>query len=526
MRKFFHRICHYSLGFVNSILVFREISKRDQTCEFDKWSVQRNDFELCGYFPDGSTQHQLQDLEVIDIGGSNDCHKINAFYCAQETQCFFPDRNGLRELYLDHICIIRFDMLFGGLNRLEKLDFSSNLCEYLSFLVFSSMLSLKTLLLNGNSLSKMEENDPEELRILFRENRNLQFLNLSANGFSRLPSNIFATNTKLEVLDISKNVLLNTDWLTSVHLRSVILTENRIMTIDTRTRQIIEDSANGYKYSIVQVTGIHLTLASNPITCSCDQEEMLLWLSNNKRYVIDINEIVCAETGRFISTYTDDIDTYLHVCEFQRYKSLFALFTIPVITTIVVVLYIRHYRHILRIRRIRKQLEEFVEDNVHVKHTFLLYLAYSLSDSDMVLSKIFPVLESRLQKEVGINGNLVCISDRDFDVGVSISDEIINAVSSSSAVLFIISKEFARSRWCEFEAEIALYQRKPIILVTVGHVRIRSLPASLKKVCFKWTRLEWPGTENQDKLEGFWKRLVTAIIKYTADVAQVNETQL
>ncbi|KAK3609573.1 hypothetical protein CHS0354_019587 [Potamilus streckersoni] len=198
----------------------------------------------------------------------------------------------------------------------------------------------------------MEETDPEELRILFRENQNLQLLNLSGNGFTRLHSDIFKTNTKLEKLDFSENFLLYTDWLSStlMHLCSLNLKESRIFTIDSRTRQVIDNLVHRYNYSVGDVDRIHLNLANNPISCGCDQEE------------------------------------------------------------------------------------------------------------------------------------------------------------------------FARSRWCEFEAEIALYERKPIILVTLGDVKIRSLPSSLRKVCFKCTSLEWPGADNQDKLEDFWGKLIKAIIKFTADI--------
>ncbi|KAL3888660.1 hypothetical protein ACJMK2_001025 [Sinanodonta woodiana] len=496
--------------------------KMEETCEYDKWIKNRSTHLFCEHFHDGLAI--MQNLEVLNIGGSTDCHGSNTFYCARQSQCIFPNNTGLRELYLDHVCIKRLDMLISGLNRLEKLDFSSNLCEYISSHAFANMASLTSLLLNGNSLSKMVESDPEEFGILFQQNHDLQILNLSANGLSRIPSEIFKTNTKLEVLDLSKNFLHTTDWLirAMVYLRSLNLTENRISEIDTPTRQVMKDLANRNNYSIIQVDGILVRLAGNPISCNCNQEDMLNWLANNRQYITDIDGIVCSENGGFISAITNDMDRYRNSCEFQRYKGLLALCSIPFIATICVVLYIRHYRHILRIRRIRKQLDEFVQDNFHVQQRFLLYLAYSFSDSDEVLTTIYPELERRLQKELGVNENLVCISDRDFGVGVSITDEIINAVSSSCAALFIVSKEFARSRWCEFEAEIALYQGKPIILVTLGDVKIRSLPTSLRKVCFKWTRLEWPGANNPDKLEGFWKRLVNAIVKYTDDDTLLN----
>ncbi|KAK3609579.1 hypothetical protein CHS0354_019593 [Potamilus streckersoni] len=492
-------------------------SKMEQTCDDDKSMRPRENHVLCENFQNEKILRSFQSLEVFDIGGSTDCHNINTFYCARRSQCLFPNNTLLRELYIDHLCIMRMDMLVRGLNRLEILDFSSNLCEYISSQALSELTALKTLRLNGNYLSKMEKSNPEELSILFLGNPNLVVLDLSANGFTRLPEDIFLSNTKLEILNLSNNFLHNTDWLSDklVNLQSVNLNANSLTTIDTRTRQVVDDSANGYNKSIGHPGGIHLKLANNPISCSCDQEDVLRWLSAKGRHISDMNEIFCSETGGLISIYTDDIDSYSNSCKFRRYRGLLALCTIPIIVAICVVVYLRHYRRILRIRRIRKQLNEFVYDNFHVQRRFLVYLAYSFSDSDIVLNKIFPYLEGRLMKEVGEQENLVCISDRDFDVGVSISDEIIQAVTSSCVVLFIVSKEFARSRWCEFEAEIALYQGKPIILVILGDVKVRSLPASLRKVCFKWTRLEWPGIEKQDKLEEFWNKLVKAIVKYT-----------
>ncbi|KAK3609577.1 hypothetical protein CHS0354_019591 [Potamilus streckersoni] len=490
-----------------------------RNCEHLTFIQSRHNNWFCKHFTLPSVR-LFNSLEISNLGGNNDCTKSNTFGCEHQSRCIFPKNTVLRELYLDHICIIRMDMHISGLNRLEKLDFSSNQCEYISSLVFSEMESLTTLLLNENLLAKMEETDPEDLRILFRNNSNLRFLNLSANGFTRLHSDIFKTNIKLESLDLSENFLHNTDWLSGIliQLRSLNLKGNRLKTINPTTRDVIDKFVYVYDFSLGEMGGIQINLANNPISCGCDQEDLLRWLSGTKRYISHINEIICADSGVFLYIYTDDIESYVNSCNFHRYKGLLALCIIPIIVTICVVLYVRYYRSILRIRRIRKHLGEFVQGNFQKQRKFLLYLAYSFSDSDIVLNTIFPELEGRLQKAIGEKDNLVCISDRDFNVGVSIADEIMLAVTSSSAVLFVISKEFARSRWCEFEAETALYEGKPIILVTLGDLKVRSLPSSLRKVCFKWTRLKWPGSENQAQLEEFWKKLINAIIKDTAAI--------
>ncbi|KAK3609572.1 hypothetical protein CHS0354_019586, partial [Potamilus streckersoni] len=221
-------------------------SKMEQTCEDDKSVRPRQNHAICETFQDVSIIRPLQSLEVFNIGGSTDCHKMNTYYCVRQSQCLFPNNTLLRELYLDHLCIMRMDMLVSGLNRLDTFDFSSNLCEFISSYALSEMRALKTLFLNGNYLSKMETSNPEELSILFRGNPNLEVLDLSENGFTRLPGDIFISNTKLEILKLSNNFLYNTDWLLDrlVILKSVNLNSNSLTTIDIRTRQVVDDSAH------------------------------------------------------------------------------------------------------------------------------------------------------------------------------------------------------------------------------------------------------------------------------------------
>jgi len=49
-----------------------------------------------------------------------------------------------------------------------------------------------------------------------------------------------------------------------------------------------------------------------------------------------------------------------------------------------------------------------------------------------------------------------CIADRDFTPGVSVLDNIVEAIHSSYKVILVLTDHFVSSQWCEYEAEQAI----------------------------------------------------------------------
>ncbi|KAL3847603.1 hypothetical protein ACJMK2_018506 [Sinanodonta woodiana] len=519
---------YWSLGNISNLQILKGVDILDRgyntdTCEN---TIQENKLNSpnCDLIKYMVQFNLFRSLEALSNAGNKPCN-TRCFHF----KCTLPETMPLRELHLTKSYSEIFDVQIKGLHQLKIFDFSMNSCKYISPLVFSDLISLKTLLLNENKLSSMANRYPDEFRNLIRTNINLTNLDLSSNGlvklerdffelnieldnlnlssnlFSYLPKGIFANNTKLEILDVSNNLLSATDWLSSnlVNLRVLNISNNRITTLDSEARHLIDSRS------------VITFLANNPLDCSCENNDFSVWLSNQKSRNVNITEVYCTQTGMSLSSHITIIDSFSNDCKLKRYIGLLGLLSIAVIIGICGVFYYRHYQNILRLRRIRRHLKDFAEENVAPQQQFLLYLAYSFADRETVLKQIFPELEARLQRELNVSDKLVCISDRDFDVGTSISEEIVRAVSSCTAVLFVISKEFARSRWCEFESEIAIYQQKPIIIVLLEHIKIQSFPFSLRKVCYKWTRMEWPGNKDVNKLDDFWKKLTKAVIKCT-----------
>ena len=49
-----------------------------------------------------------------------------------------------------------------------------------------------------------------------------------------------------------------------------------------------------------------------------------------------------------------------------------------------------------------------------------------------------------------------CIADRDFTPGVSVLDNIVEAIHSSYKVILVLTEHFVSSQWCKYEADQAI----------------------------------------------------------------------
>jgi hypothetical protein len=49
-----------------------------------------------------------------------------------------------------------------------------------------------------------------------------------------------------------------------------------------------------------------------------------------------------------------------------------------------------------------------------------------------------------------------CIADRDFTPGVSVLDNIVEAIQSSYKVILVLTDHFVSNQWCKYEADQAI----------------------------------------------------------------------
>ncbi|XP_052826213.1 slit homolog 1 protein isoform X3 [Octopus bimaculoides] len=128
------------------------------------------------------------------------------------------------------------------------------------------------------------------------------------------------------------------------------------------------------------------------------------------------------------------------------------------------------------------------------------------SDEYWVFNTLFPTLENEM-------GFKLCVHFRDFLVGETISNNIINAVEKSRRTILVLSPDYVISEWTRMEYQIAhqemLKKRQKIIPIIFRDLNKLELDKNLSYILKSITYLEWPGSNEEDrcKLEKFWGKL-------------------
>lgn len=133
------------------------------------------------------------------------------------------------------------------------------------------------------------------------------------------------------------------------------------------------------------------------------------------------------------------------------------------------------------------------------------FISYSQHDSTWVGSQLVPELER--------SGLSLCIHERDFEPGKWIVDNIIHCVEDSYKSLFILSKHFVQSEWCNYELFFAQHRAisvndDSLVFVLLEPIPTDSLPKKflkLRTLLRRKTYLEWPADERKQIV--FWCNL-------------------
>lgn len=80
-----------------------------------------------------------------------------------------------------------------------------------------------------------------------------------------------------------------------------------------------------------------------------------------------------------------------------------------------------------------------------------VFVSYSEKDRPWVLDELIPNIEKRTE----IN---ICLHERDFQVGMSILENIIQCMDKSRCLLLVVSESFLKSNWCAFEMHLAQHR--------------------------------------------------------------------
>lgn len=90
-------------------------------------------------------------------------------------------------------------------------------------------------------------------------------------------------------------------------------------------------------------------------------------------------------------------------------------------------------------------------NNQEDSYTYDVFVSYCDKDREWVLEHLIPNIEKRSQVTI-------CLHERDFQVGLSILENIIQCMDQSRCLLLVISESFLKSNWCSFEMHLAQHR--------------------------------------------------------------------
>ncbi|XP_064615731.1 toll-like receptor 13 [Liolophura sinensis] len=354
----------------------------------------------------------------------------------------------------------RYDLdavIFKSLKHLKTLDLSSNDFTTLSRFIFSPLQSLETLILSNNKLIHI----PESIYDLV----SLTFLDLSSNVISSLSR-------------------AQMDWLTA-------------------------DNSSHSK------DAVRVSLNRNPLLCTCNTVSFVRWLLDGSANVEARLTLTCSlGNGTFVDI--GSLTSKLKNMEVSCVSNFWLTFSTvgSSLMAVVIVLGIFAYRYRWNIKYwvlTKCRRGSVVEEVTNEQYRYDAFVAYNYFSYRWACI----VLRQFLEDE---NNYTICLHDRDFPVGVSIQQNIVDAVNNSRKVILVINKSFLKSDWCEFEIQMTGMRmvrdgyENAIIVIMMEEIPVSEMPRSLLNLWNHITFLLWPANDLGDE-RIFWNRLLEVMAR-------------
>uniref|UniRef100_A0A3Q3EPK3 Toll-like receptor 18 n=1 Tax=Labrus bergylta TaxID=56723 RepID=A0A3Q3EPK3_9LABR len=254
----------------------------------------------------------------------------------------------------------------------------------------------------------------------------------------------------------------------------------------------------------------HLRAGNNPFHCTCELHINLTdWPENYK----------CYHPEAFLNTVVSKYLPGRVACDIRLVIIICVATTMLVIFILMLMCYMFdlpwYTKATFQIIRAKYRAHKEKAAGEAGSFTYHAFISYSHSDADWVRDQLLPCLESDK------NPYRLCIHERDFMPGRWIIDNIIDNIESSRKVIFVLSRHFVNSEWCNYELYFAQQRAmgktfNDVILVVKEPLDPSSLPSKyckLKKMLSTKTYLEWPQQVSQQPF--FWAQLKSVLGKPT-----------
>ena len=307
-------------------------------------------------------------------------------------------------------------------------------------------------------------NDPKKEFLAFiKKFPTVEVFDASYNEISFLPDDpdIFEAAINLQVLIVSNNKLsslkpANLSKLISLELLD--LSYNKFRIISKRTRLMLEDLDE----RLQQRKSLHLSLnlLGNPLSCTCKDLQFIEWLTVSKINIVNRDQYTCTYKDGTLVKMSDQLFYNLE-SECNDNAWLIASFTSVVVyyllVTIATIWYrFRHYfRYLfLKMRMRQERLDALLGRNEEYKYD--AFISCTREGAKWIKKHFIHRFENdELQLKF-------CIAQRDFLVGKTIIDNIMDTLSNSRKTILLVDGTFIDSKWCQEELLLSHHVSKSI----------------------------------------------------------------
>ena len=291
---------------------------------------------------------------------------------------------------------------------------------------------------------------PRDLSELIKPLVSLISFDLSYNSISTLVNDTFESQVNLRELRLSNNELLiwEPNMTNLIHLELLDLSYNRLTSLSETTMLTFNQLAAHPEYRTKE--HISLNLEGNPLSCNCTNIDFLNWMARTHINFLNVNKYRCVSShGQFVTMFS--VDEMLANLETECIGWTWFIFNILglslyfIIVTVVTCCYrYRHYiRYILlRMRMRRERLDALLGRFNEYKYGFV---SCTREGAKWTKRFLLPNLEN---EETGLH---FCVAQRDFILGKTIIDNIMDTISKSRKTILLVDDTFIESKWCNEE---------------------------------------------------------------------------
>ena len=407
----------------------------------------------------------------------------------------------LRHLDVSYFQLENFpNVFFNGSNSIEYIDLSG-----ISSMMYASKGSIPlfqkatTVKLLHAGLARALVNPGD----IFKFVPLVEDLDISFNNLLFLRPSVFQFNKRIMNLSIQFN------WLSDIplaitscpHLTSLNVKNNSIITINSTLCNWIDGqfSKTGTKFK--------LYLSGNKLECICDTKNFIEWIVNSD---VDFDQPdrnypcrLANGTFTWINQVYADFHNVFHECDSATWLrvgiGLLAAFAALVFPLALIVNFRWRIAYWIYCR-----FQRVIKNKIKHKFKYDIYVSYA----DDSVNWVKNVLATRLERSWGLQ---LCLEDRDILCGEIKSDAILNSISDSRNIIFVVTDSFASKTFSSFEIERAKYEKYSgdlqQIIVIRREVLIENFPPELDCIQRDITSIDW----SEEDCEYGWDKLRMAL---------------